>query len=81
MTQEPDQTQVNTFQHAYKQFALESERVEWIYQNLEARFKKIRETVQESHVRLAGKLTELEFISLYLETILTIFHKALFLSI
>lgn len=65
-----DQNQTEILNQAYKQFSLESARVEWIYQNLEARFTKIQDNVQQSHIKLAGKLAELEFVSRYLETIL-----------
>lgn len=70
MSKQQNQLQANVLQQAYKQFSLESSRLEWVYQNLEARFRKIQENVQESHIRLAGKLTELDFVSRYLETIL-----------
>jgi signal transduction histidine kinase len=70
MTQELDQNQAAIFQQAFKQFSLESSRVEWIFQNLEERFNKIQGSVQESHLKLAGKLKELEFITSYLKAIL-----------
>lgn len=55
---------------AFKQFSLETERLEMTYRNLEERFKAVQVTLQESHTRLSGKLAELDFISRYLETIL-----------
>lgn len=68
MTDQQDQTDI--LQQAFKQFSLETSRLEWIYHNLEARFKGIQASVQESNIRLAAKLTELDFITRYLETIL-----------
>lgn len=70
MPKDLDLNQTTALQQAYKQFSMESLRLEWVYQNLEARFKHIQQNVQDSHARLAGKLTELDFISRYLETIL-----------
>jgi len=57
-------------EHAFKQFSLETERLEMTYQNLQGRFQGVQQTLQESHTRLAGKLAELDFVSRYLETIL-----------
>lgn len=64
------QEQTESLQQALKQFSLETDRLEWVYQNLETRFKTIQENVRESHIRLAGKLAELGFVTRYLETIL-----------
>ncbi len=57
-------------EQAFKQFSLETERLEMTYQNLQERFKAVQQTLQESHTRLAGKLAELDFVSRYLEAIL-----------
>jgi signal transduction histidine kinase len=57
-------------EQAFKQFSLETERLEMTYRNLQERFKAVQTTLQESHTRLAGKLAELDFVSRYLETIL-----------
>lgn len=54
----------------FKQFSLESERLETAYSGLQERFKGVQQTVQESNTRLAGKLAELDFTSRYLKTIL-----------
>lgn len=55
---------------AFKQFSLESERLEMTYKHLQERFKAVQVTLQESNTRLGGKLAELDFISRYLEAIL-----------
>lgn len=57
-------------EQAFKQFSLETERLEMTYRNLQEKFKAVQATLQESHTRLAGKLAELDFTSRYLETIL-----------
>lgn len=59
-----------SLEQAFKQFSLETERLEMTYQKLQERFKEVQSTLQESHTRLAGKLAELDFISRYLEAIL-----------
>jgi signal transduction histidine kinase len=59
-----------SLEQAFKQFSLETERLEMTYQNLQERFKAVQLSLQESHTRLAGKLTELDFVSRYLEAIL-----------
>lgn len=57
-------------EQAFKQFFLETERLEMAYQKLQQRFQAVQQILQESHTRLAGKLAELDFVSHYLETIL-----------
>lgn len=57
-------------EQAFKQFSLETERLEMTYHNLQQRFQMVQQTLQESHIRLSGKLAELDFVSRYLETIL-----------
>lgn len=57
-------------EQAFKQFSLETERLEMTYRNLQERFQAVQSTLQESHTRLSGKLAELDFVSRYLETIL-----------
>lgn len=57
-------------EQAFKQFSLETERLEMTYHSLQERFKAAQITLQESHTRLSGKLAELDFISRYLESIL-----------
>lgn len=59
-----------SLEQAFKQFSLETERLEMTYQNLQERFKAVQLSLQESHTRLAGKLAELDFVSRYLEAIL-----------
>lgn len=59
-----------SLEQAFKQFTLETERLEMTYRNLQERFQAVQFTLQESHTRLAGKLAELDFVSRYLETIL-----------
>lgn len=63
-------TESFNLEQAFKQFSLETERLEMTYRNLQARFNAVQVTLQESHTRLAGKLAELDFLSRYLETIL-----------
>lgn len=63
-------TELFSLEQAYKQFSLETERLELTYRSLQERFKAVQVTLQESHTRLDGKLAELNFISRYLETIL-----------
>jgi signal transduction histidine kinase len=58
------------FEQAFKQFSLETERLEMAYRGLQERFKAVQSSLHESHTRLAGKLAELDFVSRYLETIL-----------
>ncbi len=57
-------------EQAFKQFSLETERLERTYQSLQERFKAAQTTLQESQTRLSGKLAELDFTSRYLESIL-----------
>lgn len=57
-------------EQAFKQFSLETERLEMTYRNLQDRFQSVQTTLQESHTRLSGKLAELDFLTRYLETIL-----------
>lgn len=57
-------------ERAFKQFSLETERLEMTYQNLQDRFKEVQSTLEDSRTRLAGKLAELDFASRYLEAIL-----------
>lgn len=59
-----------SLEQAFKQFSLETERLETTYRNLQDRFQAVQSTLQESHTRLSGKLAELDFVSRYLETIL-----------
>jgi signal transduction histidine kinase len=59
-----------SLEQAFKQFFLETERLEMTYRNLQERFKAVQLTLQESHTRLAGKWAELDFVSRYLEAIL-----------
>lgn len=63
-------TDAFSLEQAFKQFSLETERLEMTYRNLQERFQAVQFTLQESHTRLAGKLAELDFVSRYLETIL-----------
>lgn len=54
----------------FKQFFLETERLELTYSHLQEQFKSVHHSLQESNTRLSGKLAELNFITCYLETIL-----------
>lgn len=57
-------------QQAFKEFSLETERLEMTYRSLQERFKSVQTTLQESHTRLSGKLVELDFMSKYLGALL-----------
>lgn len=59
-----------SLEKAFKQFSLETERLEMTYKGLQERFQTVQLNLQESHTRLAGKLAELDFVSRYLEAIL-----------
>jgi len=65
-----DQEAKLVIEQAFKQFSLESERLELAYRSLEERFKAVQKIVQESQTKLSGKMTELDFVSRYLEAIL-----------
>jgi nitrogen fixation/metabolism regulation signal transduction histidine kinase len=58
------------FEQAFKQFSLETQRLDMTYHSLEDKFHAVQQTLQESHTRISGKLAELDFISKYLESIL-----------
>lgn len=58
------------FSSSLRQFLMESQRLEEIYANLEKRFTSIQESLERTHLKLAGKLSELNFLAHYLETIL-----------
>ncbi|MDP1879951.1 MAG: ATP-binding protein [Parachlamydiaceae bacterium] len=60
----------SNLQTIFKQFSLESQHLESTYRQLEGRFNSIQSSIYESKIRMAGKLSELNFISHYLETIL-----------
>jgi len=55
---------------AFKQFFLETERLEMTYQSMQGQFQAVQHTLQESNTRVGGKLAELDFVSRYLEAIL-----------
>jgi len=57
-------------EQAFKQFSLETDRVEMAYCALLEKFNSVQHTLQESQTRLSGKLAELDFLSRYLEAIL-----------
>ncbi|KIC71171.1 two-component system sensor histidine kinase NtrB [Candidatus Protochlamydia amoebophila] len=57
-------------EQAFKQFSLETERLEFAYQSLQEQFKGVQKSLQESHTKHSGKLAELDFVTRYLETIL-----------
>lgn len=56
--------------NAFKQFSLESERLESVYSALEERFKSVQSLIQDSHTRMAGKFSELDFTTRYLGTLI-----------
>lgn len=59
-----------SLEQAFKEFSLETERLELTYRSLNERFKSVQSILQDSHTRLSGKLAELDFLSRYLEAIL-----------
>ena len=69
---EPQNERKNSFNFeiALKQFSLESERLDWIYQSLEKRFDSIQKSLNESQLHLSARLAELNFINIYFKKIL-----------
>jgi len=65
-----EEKKISDLKQAFKQFSLESERLDWIYKNLEMRFNSIQENLNQSHLRMSAKLAELNFVNIYLKTIL-----------
>ncbi len=65
-----EENQNTSLEHAFKQFSLETDRLEFAYQSLQEQFKGVQRNLHESHLRLSGKLAELDFITRYLEAIL-----------
>jgi len=65
-----NKNELQLLEQSLKQFSLESERLDWVYQNLEMRFDAIQKNLHESHIRMSAKLAELNFVSIYLKTIL-----------
>jgi len=59
-----------TLEQAHKQFSLETERLEQAYSHLSREFQKIQHILQDYRLSLAGRLTELNFMTGYLGTIL-----------
>ncbi len=57
-------------EQAFKQFSLETNRLERAYTSLEEQYKSVQRALHESQTMMSGKLSELEFIGRYLETIL-----------
>lgn len=57
-------------ENACKQFSLETERLEHVYQQLDQRFQSLKTELQETCTTLYGKLFELNFMTHYLDTIL-----------
>lgn len=55
---------------AFKQFFLESERVEFAFCALEKRFANVQNLIVQANNRMTGKLEELDFTSRYLSSIL-----------
>ena len=70
--EEPQNERKNSFNFeiALKQFSLESERLDWIYQSLEKRFDSIQKSLNESQLHLSARLAELNFINIYFKKIL-----------
>jgi signal transduction histidine kinase len=65
-----NETEGVRLEQAFKQFSLETERLEFAYQSLQEQFKHVQKSLQESHTKLSGKLAELDFVTRYLESIL-----------
>lgn len=56
---------------AFQQFSLETEHLELTYQALKDQFKSLQLNIQEAYPKLAGKVAELQFMTNYLEAILS----------
>lgn len=54
----------------YKQFILETDRVDAVFSGLQGRFNAIQAQLQENRLKFDAKLAELQFISHYLDAIL-----------
>lgn len=65
------QDQQEVLLQAFKQFSLETERLELAYQSLQNQFKTVQTNLQETHTKLYGKLAELDFTTSYLNSILS----------
>jgi PAS domain S-box-containing protein len=59
-----------TLEQAFKQFLLESERLELTYKSLESQFKSVESTLHDTQVQLYGKVAQLDFSTNYLDAIL-----------
>lgn len=57
-------------EQTYKQFSLETERLEMIFDKLQHQFTSVQANLQETHLKLYGKLAELDFVTHYLNAIL-----------
>lgn len=55
---------------AFKQFTLESQRLEEIFQALNHRFDGLKSEMEDTHTKLYGKIAELDFVTHYLGAIL-----------
>ena len=58
------------FEQAFKQFSLETERLETVFQSLQKQFKSAQDDLQETRTKLYSKLAELECMTCYLDAIL-----------
>lgn len=68
---QPKEDQHEVLLQAFKQFSLETERLEMAYQSLNEQFKTVQTNLHETHTKLYGKLAELDFTSSYLNAILS----------
>lgn len=69
----PLESKANDFilEEAYKQFFLDTERLELAYKSLEERFKSVQQSIQDAQTKLYGKIAELDFTNSYLDAILS----------
>lgn len=57
-------------ENAFKQFTLETSRLETVFQTLNDQFASIKHDLQETNTKLSGKINELDFVTHYLGAIL-----------
>ncbi|MBA3721358.1 MAG: PAS domain-containing protein [Parachlamydiaceae bacterium] len=60
-----------TLEPSFKQFYLETERLELAFKSLEQQYHSVQMAIQDSQSQLYGKVAELDFVSSYLEAILS----------
>lgn len=66
----PSDFNPSVLEDAFKQFSLETSRLEQVYQKLQDRFKSLQNDLHETSTKLYGKLAELDFVTHYLDNLL-----------